>query len=175
MGGGSMIYPLDQQIENLMATLVDEETGEMLCTEEEMCEQIAALEMDFDKKILGLRNSFLETELAAKMVSAEAKTLREEAANVQKRANSLQNRADRIKRFIAFLLKGEKFEKDGAKITYRKSEVCVFEDRFAAWAKQNRPELLDMKIKTGDVKAALKAGDRLSYVTIEERSNIQIK
>lgn len=170
-----MIYPLDQQIENLMYTFMDEETGELKCTEEEMTEAIAQLEMDFDKKILGLRNSFLETELAAKMVSAEAKTLREEATNVQKRANSLQNKADRIKRFIAFLLKGEKFEKDGAKITYRKSEVCVFEDRFAAWAKQNRPELLDMKIKTGDVKAALKAGDRLSYVTIEERSNIQIK
>lgn len=170
-----MIYPLDQQIENLMYTFMDEETGELKCTEEEMTEAIAQLEMDFDKKILGLRNSFLETELVAKMVSAEAKTLRDEAANVQKRANSLQNKADRIKRFIAFLLKGEKFEKDGAKITYRKSEVCVFEDRFAAWAKQNRPELLDMKIKTGDVKAALKAGDRLSYVTIEERSNIQIK
>lgn len=170
-----MIYPLDQQIENLMYTFMDEDTGELKCTEEEMTEAIAQLEMDFDKKILGLRNSFLETDLAAKMVGAEAKALRDEAANVQKRANSLQNKADRIKRFIAFLLKGEKFEKDGAKITYRKSEECVIDDAFLIWSKNNRPEFLTMTPKRADIKAALKSGDTLRYAHIEERSNIQIK
>ena len=170
-----MIYPLDMQIEMLMSSFVDEDTGELKCTEEEMEKAVADLGMDFDKKILALRNSYLETELNAKKVGAEARVLREEAANVQKRANSLQNRADRIKRFIAYLLQGEKFEKDGARITYRKTEEPVYEDRFVAWCKQNRPELLKMEIKKADVKAALKAGDRLCYVTMEERSNIQIK
>ena len=171
----SMIYPLDHAMENLMATLIDPETGEMLCSEEEMNEAIVALEMDFDNKIAALRNSFLDTELDAKRAAAEAKVLREEAANIQKRANSLQNRADRIKRFIAYLLQGEKYEKDGVRISYRKSEEVVFEDRFLTWAKQNRPELLDMKIKKADVKAAIKNGDKLSYAHIEERSNIQIR
>lgn len=170
-----MIYPLDQQIENLMYTFMDEETGELKCTEEEMTEAIAQLEMDFDKKILGLRNSFLETELAAKMVGAEAKALRDEAANVQKRANSLQNKADRIKRFIAFLLKGEKFEKDGAKITYRKSEECVIDDRFVEWAKAMAPDLLKTEPKKADIKAALKNGTELEYAHIEEKRSIQIK
>lgn len=170
-----MIYPLNQQIENLMASFVNEETGEVIATEEEMQKAIADCEMDFDKKIMALRNSFLETELNAETVAAEAKVLRDKAAEVQKRANSLHNRAERIKGFLAFLLDGEKFEKDGARISYRKSEVCSFADRFVAWAKQNRPEFLDMKIRTADVKAALKAGDKLSYVTIEERRNIQIK
>ena len=170
-----MIYPLDQAIENLMYTFVDEETGEMKCTEEEMQEAIAQLEMDFDKKIVALRNSYLETDLNAKRVAAEAKVLRDEAANIQKRANSLQNRADRIKRFLAYLLKGEKFDKDGAKITYRKSEACVVDDGFIVWAKVHRPELLDMKARQADIKAALKNGEDLRYAHIEERSNIQVK
>lgn len=170
-----MIYPLDMQIEMLMASFVDEDTGELKCSEEEMAKSIADLGMDFDKKIIALRNSCLDTELDAKRVAAEAKVLRDEAANVQRRADSLMNKAERKKRFIEYLLNGEKFEKDGTKITYTKSEVCVYEDRFVAWAKKNRPELLDIKIKKADVKAAIKAGDKLSYVTLEERRHIQIK
>ena len=170
-----MIYPLDQQIENLFYTFVDEDTGELKCTEEEMQEAVAQLEMDFDKKIVALRNSFLETELNAKRVAAEAKTLRDEAANVQRRATALQNRADRIKRFVAYLLQGEKFDKDGAKITYRKSEECVIDDRFVEWAKAMAPDLLKTEPKKADIKAALKNGTELEYAHIEERSNIQIK
>ena len=170
-----MIYPLDQSIEMLMLSFVDQETGEMVSTEEEMNEAIANLEMDFDKKIVALRNSFLETDLNAKRVAAEARAIRDEAAAVQKRANALQNRAERIKRFLAYLLKGEKFEKDGVKISYRKSEVCVLDDGFILWAKNHRPELLEMKAKQADVKAALKAGDKMQFAHIEERSNIQVK
>ena len=172
-----MIYPLDQQIENLFYTFVDEETGELKCTEEEMQEAVAQLEMDFDKKIVALRNSFLETELNAKRVAAEAKTLRDEAANVQRRATALQNRADRIKRFVAYLLQGEKFDKDGAKITYRKSEECVIEDsyQFEAWAMESAPDLLNITPKKADIKAAIKNGHLIEFAHIEERSNIQIK
>jgi len=171
-----MIYPLDQQIENLFYTFVDEETGELKCTEEEMQEAVAQLEMDFDKKILALRNSYLETELNAKRVASEAKVLREEAANVQKRATALQNRADRIKRFVAYLLQGEKFDKDGAKITYRKSEECVLESEFTEWAISNAPALLKWEPRKTDVKDAIKSGlyeDIPAH--IEERRNIQIK
>lgn len=170
-----MIYPLDMQIEMLMASFVDDETGELKSTEEEMNAAIESLEMDFDKKILALRNSFLETELNAKKISAEAKVLRDEAANVQKRANAAQNKADRIKRFIAYLLKGEKFDKDGARISYRKSEECVLEDDFVAWAKAAAPELLDIKPRKADVKAAIKAGADIAFAHLEERSNIQVK
>lgn len=170
-----MIYPLDEQIENLIATVVDEETGEVTISDEELEKAIEQLGMEFDNQILALRNSYLETMLKAKMVGAEAKVLRDEAAGKQKSANALENKAERIKRFVAYLLKGEKFDKDGAKISYRKSEGIVMEDRFVAWCKQNRPELLDMKVKKADVMNALKAGDKLSYVHIEERRNIQIK
>ena len=171
-----MIYPLNQMIENLMASFVDEETGEMLCTEDEMNEAMANLEMDFDKKILALRNSYLETDLNAKRVAAEAKTLRDEAVNVQRRANALQNRADRIKRFVAYLLQGEKFDKDGVKVSYRRSEECVLDNSFTEWAISNAPELLKWEPSKTAVKDAIKSGlyeDIPAH--IEERRNIQIK
>ena len=163
------------QIEMLMASFVDEDTGELKCSEEEMAKAVADLEMDFDKKILALRNSYLDTMLDAKRVAAEAKVLREEAANIQKRADSLENKAERKKRFLEYLLKGEKFEKDGAKISYRKSEECVIDDTFLVWAKTNRPELLTLTPKKADIKAALKNGENLRYAHIEERRHIQIK
>lgn len=171
-----MIYPLNQQIENLMYTFLDEETGELKCTEDEMNEAMAQLELDFDKKIIGLRNSYLETDLNAKRVAAEAKVLREEAANVQKRANALTNRAERIKRFIAFLLNGEKFDKDGVKITYRKSEGCVLDDNFTEWAIENAHELLKWEPRKTDVMEAIKSGLYEGIPAhIEERRNIQVK
>ena len=171
-----MIYPLNQQIENLMCSFVDEETGELKYSEEEMNELIADLEMSFEDKILGLRNSYLDLELAAKSVAADAKTLRDEATIAQRRANSIQNRADRIKRFIAYLLQGEKFDKGGALITYRKSEECVLDDSFTEWAISNAPELLKWEPSKSDVKEAIKSGlyeDIPAH--IEERRNIQIK
>ena len=170
-----MIYPLNQQIETLIFMATNEETGEINCTDEELNEAIETLELEFDQKIYELRNYYLDTRLKAKMVEAEAKTLREEATNVQKRANSLTNKADRVGKFIAYLLNGEKFDKNGAKITYRKSEECVIDDTFLVWAKTNRPELLTMTPKKADIKAALKNGENLRYAHIEERSNIQIK
>ena len=53
-----MIYPKDEMIERLLSEAVDQETGEMLLTEEELAEQISALEMAFDDKIKALRNSY---------------------------------------------------------------------------------------------------------------------
>ena len=60
-----MIYPLNKQIEELMLSAVDEETGEMMIPEEEIAEQIRQLELDFDEKIKALRNSYMSAKLNA--------------------------------------------------------------------------------------------------------------
>ena len=170
-----MIYPLDQAIENLIINLTDEDTGELKCSDEELAAAMADLEMDFDKKIVALRNSYMDINLQSKRVAADAKVLRDEAASVQKRANTLQNKAERIRRFIAYLLQGEKFEKEGVKITYRKSEECVIDNDFCLWAIENMPALLDFKPRKQDIAEALKHGIDIPNAHIEERSNIQIK
>ena len=170
-----MIYPLNQTIENFMATLVDEETGEVKCTEEEMIEAIANFEMEFDEKIKALRNSYMETMLKAKRVAAEAEVLRQEAANAQKRANSLTNKGDRLKKFLAYLTAGEPYDKDGVRITYRKSKECVLDDDFVEWAKKNAQGYLDFKPRKLEVKQALLNGAQIDHAHIEERSNIVIR
>jgi len=171
-----MIYPLDNMISGFMLTCIDNDTGELFCTEEEMQEGIKNLEMEFDRKIIGLRNLYLSLELDAKKVDAEAELFYNEYKDKKKRASSLHNRAERIKRFIAYLLQGEKFEKDGAKISYRKSDECVLDDNFTEWAIENAKELLKWEPRKTDVKEAIKSGlyeDIPAH--IEERRNIQIK
>ena len=50
------IYPINEQIEKLMGSAVDEDTGELLMGEEELQQAIEQLQMDFDEKIVELRN-----------------------------------------------------------------------------------------------------------------------
>ena len=170
-----MTYPVDIQMEMLLASFVDEETGEITATDEEMQEAIETLRMDFDKCIIQLRNSFKNDALNASIVEAEAKVLRDEAMQTQKRANAIKNRAERTKRFIAYLLNGEKFDKDGVKISYRKSDVCVIEDGFLKWAIENAPELLKVEARTSEIKNVINSGIGVEFAHIETRNNIQIK
>ena len=171
----AVTYPVDIQMEMLLASFVDEETGEITATDEEMQEAVEKLQLDFDNTIIQLRNSFKNDSLKASIVEAEAKVLRDEAAQTQKRANAIKNKAERTKRFIAYLLNGEKFDKDGVKITYRKSETCVVEDGFNEWAITHAPELLKIEAKTSEIKNALNSGISVDFAHIETRNNIQIK
>lgn len=171
-----MIYPINEQIENLMASFTDEETGELTCTEEEMQAQIEALQLGFDEKIKALRNSYLADKLSAELVSAEASALWKAQQEASKRAKTIENRADRTKRFIAYLLHGEKYDKDGVKISYRKSEVTVIEDGFVDWAKVYAPSLLnEPEVRKADVLRAYRSGANLEHVRIEEKRNVQVK
>lgn len=173
-----MIYPLDQQLETLMASFLDEETGEVIVSEEEMTAAIEKLQMDFDEKIKALRNSYLTSMLNAKCVGAEASALYQESMAARKRANTEENKAERTKRFIAFLLHGETFNKDGVKISYRKSDKLVIDDegKLRDWAKQSGPEFLkEPELRENDIKTAIKNGTDVPFAHVESRNNIQVK
>ena len=169
-----MIYPVDIQMEMLLASFVDE-NGELNCSEEDMQNAIEQMQMEFDDKITQLRNAYKAVTLEAKMVEAEAKTLREEAANVQKRANALSNRGERIKNFLAYLLQGETYKKNGCSITYRKSEELVLDEDFTSWAIVHRSDLVKVEPRKADIKTLLKQGEELEFAHIEEKRNIQVK
>lgn len=171
-----MIYPINQQLEELLESFVDEETGELTCTEEEMQNAVSRIKMDFDEKIKALRNSYMQTKLDAECIAAEASALWKLQQETSKRANAKKNKAERTKRFIAWLLQGEKFDKDGVKIGYRKSEEVVLDDGFVEWALQCAPELLKApEVKKQDVKTAIKNGYSIMFAHIEQKNNIQIK
>lgn len=170
-----MIYPKNEMIEKLFESAIDEESGELTISEEELAEKLNAIEMEFDDKIKALRNSYLDDMMDAKCIQAEASALWKLQQETSKRAKAKENRAERTKRFIAWLLKGEKFDKDGVKISYRKTESTVIDDEFIEWAMKNAPEFLRAEVKAADVKAAIKSGEVFEFAHIEQKQNIQIK
>ena len=171
-----MVYPRNEMLDKLLQAAVDEETGEMLISEEELAEQIAAAEMEFDDKIKALRNSYLADKLDAECVAAEASALWKAQQEVSKRAKAIENRAERTKRFIAYLLKGEKFDKDGVRVGYITRQEPVIDDGFLEWAEHNAPGLLnEPTIRKNDLAKALKAGEHIEFARLEQKKYVQIK
>lgn len=173
-----MIYPLNKQIEELMLSAVDEETGEMMIPEEEIAEQIRQLELDFDEKIKALRNSYMSAKLNAKCVAAEASALYELQQAASKRAKTIENKAERIKRFIGYLLDGDKYDKDGVKVSYTTRQVIEYDDEasFVEWAAHNAPGLLnEPTVRKRELESALKAGNNIEFVHLGQKKYINIK
>ena len=173
-----MIYPLDQQLENLLASFVDEETGEVTVSDAEMTAAIEKLQMDFDEKIKFLRNSCLTAVMNSECFDAEASALYKMSQAKRKLSNTEANKAERIKRFLAYLLQGEKYNKDGVKISYRKSDKLIIDDeeQLRDWAKQNGPGFLkEPELREGDIKTAIKNGAAVPFAHLEQRNNVQVK
>lgn len=167
-----MIYPINEMIDRLLAEAVDEDTGELLFTDEELEEKIEALQMSFDDKIDSLA-------CAVKNLKAEASDIREEKMKLAKRQSSVEKELERTKRFLAYLLKGDKFKNGRHSISYRKSvEVVVEEDEFINWAQNNAPELLISREPDPDkkaIKAAIESGTEIRYASLRENNNIQVR
>lgn len=166
-----IIYPIDKQIEDLLASFIDEETGELTCTEEQMEQRIEALEVEFKNVVLNLRNDYINRTATAEALKSEKQRL----AEMQKRA---EKAAERDKRFLAYLTKGEKYNDGIVSISYRKSTGLVIEDKaeLVEWAKHNGPGFLkEPELRNSDIEKAIKNGQEIPYAHIEERKNIQVK
>lgn len=166
-----MIYPINEAMERFFESIVDEETGEVTMSEEEMQTALDELQMEFDDKIEQLRNEVIN-------LNAEAEALKLEKAKLDKRKKSAENGAERAKRFLAYLLQGEKYKKGAVSISYRKSERLVIEDEeeLRKWAKLNGPGLLkEPELREGDIKAAIKNGAAIPFAHVEPRNNVQVK
>ena len=170
-----IIYPIAEQLERLMDSFIDFETGELTVSEEEMQQQIEQLQMDFDTKIVDLRNEYINR-------IGEAKAIKEERARLEIRQKRAEDSAERLKRWIAYLLKGEKFQKEVCKISYRASEEVVFDndnpDQFVEWAEKSAPDLLSYKKpepRKSEIKKAIKAGQAVEFAHIQSKQNVQIK
>ena len=165
-----IIYPIDETIERLLASFVDEETGEVLFSDEEMTARIEAAKVEFTTLVTNLRNEYINR-------TAEAEAIKAERAKLEKRQKSATAAADRAKRFLAFLTKGEKYSDGIVKISYRKSDGLVIENRdsLLAWATDNGRFLKEPELREGDIKQAIKNGEEIPFAHIEERNNIQVK
>ena len=196
-----MIYQLDEQIERLLEDFTDPETGELkkfilghdgeprevpleeqldaensgvplpyLDSEKILMEKMEQLQLDYAKLIRNLRNEHINRK-------AEAEALKAEKQRIAKRQSTAEKAADRAARFLAYLTKGEKYEDEVVKISYRKSETVETDEEFCDWAIRNAPGLVKItpEPRKADIKKLLKSGTLIEHCTLVEKKNIQIK
>lgn len=196
-----MIYQLNDQIERLLEDFTDPETGELkkfvpkadgqprevpyleqldaenagvalpyLDSEKLLLENIEKLKLDYAVLIRNLRNDYYNRK-------AEAEALKAEKQRLARRQATAERAADRAARFLAYLTKGEKYQDDDVKITYRKSDVVELDDDFCEWAMTNAPGLVKItpEPRKADIKRLLKNGTMIEHAHLETRQNIQIK
>jgi len=196
-----MIYQLDEQIERLLEDFTDPETGELkkyilghdgeprevpldeqldaeasgvqlpyLDSEKMLMEKMEQLQLDYAKLIRNLRNEHINRK-------AEAEAMKAEKLRIAKRQSIAEKAADRAARFLAYLTKGEKYEDEVVKISYRKSETVETDEEFCDWAIRNAPGLVKItpEPRKADIKKLLKNGTLIEHCSLVEKKNIQIK
>lgn len=160
------LYEINQQLERLLELdterMVDTETGEILTAED-----IDQLKMDRVEKIEGCL-------VVYKNKMAETAAIEEEIKRLTERKATLKNKAEWLKGYVAYALKGEKFETPKGAVSYKKSESVEITD------KEKLPtEFLRVVISTSPdkaaIKAAIKAGSKIDGAQVVEHQNVQIK
>lgn len=166
-----MIYPVGEQIAQFFSEITDIETGEILLSEEEIDKRLMEINLDFDEKIVQLRNAYVNS-------VSEAEALKTEKMKLEKRQKVAEHAAERTKGFLAYLLQGEPFQNGVCKIGWRKSEELVCDEEFVEWAKEHADDYLkysDPVPKKKDILSAMKSGVEFEHVTIQKKNNIQVK
>lgn len=160
------IYEIDNEIESLLNE-IDEETGEILFDPE----KLDALQMERDRKVENLA-------LAVKNLTAEAAAIKAEKDALYERQKATERDAERAKKYLEFVLRGEKFETARVAVSYRSSSRLEVDEGFIAWAKRKAKSLLTIREpepnKTA-IKEMLKKGEKVQHVQMLTVQNMQIK
>lgn len=157
------LYEIDDAIEHILATKVDE-NGEI--TDEAEAE-LDALELDREKVALSIA-AYLKGELA------ESEVLKFEAQRLRDRATTHANRAERLMRYIAsHLPSGTKIENEQAVISWRKSAAVVVDDITALPKSMLRTA--DPEPDKKAINEEIKAGRKVSGARIERRVSLQVR
>ena len=113
-----------------------------------------------------------------KDLMAEAKAIKEEKLALADRQKAAENKAASVKKFLDYVLNGEKFKTAKCAVSYRKSEAVSIGEDFVEWAKDNADDLLSYKEPTANltaIKEAIKNGREIKFAEVEAKNNINIK
>ena len=156
------IYEIDQAI----MKCVDLETGEIIDTE-----QLDKLQMEREKKLENVA-------CWIKDLKAEAEALKNEKQALAERQRVAENKAESLKKWLAYVLDGQKFSTSKCAVSFRKTEVVeVTPDGLNALMHEH-DELLTYKTpepnKTA-IKQALKDGLNVAGVQLVQNTSTIIK
>ena len=159
------IYEIDKEIEALLNEV--DENGEILFDPE----KLESLQMKKDRKVENLA-------LAVKNLTAEATAIKAERDALYERQKAAEREAERARKYLEFVLHGEKFETARVAVSYRSSSRLEVDDGFIAWAKRRAKNLLTIKEpepnKTA-IKEMLKRNEKVPHVQMVTVQNMQIK
>jgi outer membrane murein-binding lipoprotein Lpp len=156
------IYEIDQAL----LSLIDPDTGE-IGDYDMFCE----LQMEREAKVENMA-------LWVKNLNAEADAIKAERDNLYEREKAARNKADRLKKYLAEILCGEKFTSPRVAVTFRKSEAVEIDEDFIEWAREKAGYLLkykDPEVNKTAIKEAIKNGTAIEFARIVQNNNIQIK
>lgn len=164
------LYEINADIENLLNSVTDPETGEVVDTD---C--LDDLFMEREQKIENVA-------LYCKDVDAEIVAISHEIMIQEQRVERLKKTYEGLKHYLAAALDGQKFSTAKCEVSFRKSEAVDIDDGFIEWASDiNNLALHFLKHKetiTPDktqIKQFLKSGGTLEHCRIVENRNITIK
>lgn len=149
------------EIDNAILECVDMETGEIIDMD-----KLSGLQMARDQKIENIG-------CWIKNLLADAEALKTEKGKLAERQKAAEDKAASLKAFLSRYLDGEKFKSTRVAISFRKSSsVDIAEGAFVPkeYLKYSEPTPDKMGLK-----AALKAGEKFSGITLVASQNIQIK
>ena len=160
------IYEIDREIEALLEEC-DPETGEALFDEEKLAALEAQRETAVEQLALGYKN-----------LAAEAEAIKAEAAALTKRQRTAERQAENAKRYLEFLLKGEKFRTARVAVSYRQSERLEIGEGFLPWAVREAPGLLREREPEADrtaIRRALKNGGAVPFTELVPCRNMLVR
>ena len=155
------IYEIDQAL----LSLIDPDTGE-IGDYGMFCELQMAKESKIENLALLIKNS-----------RAEADAIKAEKDNLADREKAARNKADRLKKYLAEILQGEKFSSPKVAISYRKSTAVEIADEAEFISRGPKEYLIPQppKIDKKAISEILKVGKEIPGASLVERDNIQIK
>lgn len=115
-----------------------------------------------------------------KNIEAEITAIKAEEDRLAKRRKAKENSYERMKEYLSESLQKigvDKIETARNKITFRKSEKVVCDDKFVPWALLMRDDLLtfsDPKANLTAIKKAIKDGEEIIGAELQINQNIQI-
>lgn len=149
------------EIDKAILECVDQETGEIIDTE-----KLSELQMQKDTKVENIA-------LWIKDLLAEADAIKNEKNKLAERQKTAENKATSLKKYLEYVLSGDKFKTPKVSISYRKSESvtilngCEIPKKYLKYSEPTIDKL--------SIKKAIKDGEKVPGVELTINQNIQIK
>lgn len=167
------LYEVNAEIEKLVDESFDQETGEILMSDEEFESRMSALQIEKKRILVYLAKLKLN-------MDSDIKSLREEEKRLADRRHRLEGRSEKILQILDREC-GEKTDLEVVTLMYRKTDRLEVDDGKAAyeWLKENKYEdcyiMPDPEIKKAEVKKLMKSGQKIPGTRLVEGNSCYLK